>query len=235
MFNVIICEDEESAFRVVENYLTRYTRENGEEFRVVHYKDVLSLLDEYKPNYDIVFMDIELPHMNGLEGSHKLRELDQAVTIIFITNMAQFAVKGYEVDAFDFVVKPVTYAEFSLKLKRALERIKLQHGQSIGFTTKDGVQKLSVTQITYIESYRHQITIHTIENSFEIYGTLKAIEDSLPEEQFVRCNSGYLVNLRHVDKIKNNSVFVHGEELPLSRAKKKEFMDALNHYLIRKF
>ena len=235
MFNVIICEDEESAFRVVEGYLTRYTQENGEKFRIVHYTDVMSLLDEYRPNYDIVFMDIELPHMNGLEGSHKLRELDQTVTIIFITNMAQFAVKGYEVDAFDFVVKPVTYAEFSLKLKRALDRIKLQQGQSIGFTTKNGVQKLSVTQITYIESYRHQITIHTIEGSFEIYGTLKAIEDSLPEEQFVRCNSGYLVNLRHVDKIKNNTVFIHGEELPLSRAKKKEFMDALNHYLIRKF
>lgn len=233
MINVVIVEDEEPAFQVVNDFLNKFSEETGEGFRVAHYIDVLSMLDEYKPICDIVFMDIELPQMNGLEGCHKLREIDKSVTIIFITNMAQFAVKGYEVDAFDFVVKPITYPEFSLKLKRALQRIALMDGKAIGFTSKEGIRKLPVSEITYIESVRHQITIHTIGDSFETYGTLKSIEEKLPSEQFIRCNSGYLVNLRFVERVKNYTVYLRDKELPLSRAKKKEFLDALNNYLIR--
>ena len=235
MINVVIVEDEQVAFQQVNGYLDQYARETGEQFRVIHYFDVLTMLDEYKPNIDIVFMDIELPHMNGLEGCRKLRELDESVTIIFITNMAQYAVNGYEVNAFDFVVKPVTYPEFAMKLRRTLQKIALQEGASIGFTTKDGIQKLPVSRIAYIESIRHLIVIHTDDECFETYGTLKGIEEKLPGDRFIRCNSGFLVNLRYVERVQGYTVYVKGCGLPISRAKKKDFMEALNNYLMRVF
>ena len=73
-------------------------------------------------DYDIVFMDIELPGINGMEAAHRLREIDQQVILIFVTNMAQFAVKGYEVDALDYIIKPAQYGPLSIKLDRAAQR-----------------------------------------------------------------------------------------------------------------
>ncbi len=72
--------------------------------------------EHYRADYDIVFMDIELPGINGMEAAHRLREIDQQVILIFVTNMAQFAVKGYEVDALDYIIKPAQYGPLSIKL-----------------------------------------------------------------------------------------------------------------------
>lgn len=231
MLNIAIVEDEISAAEKLKEYLDRYGDENNVSFRVVLFSNVINLLTNYTPNYDIIFMDIELPHMNGMEGSRKLRKLDENVTIIFVTNMAQYAVQGYEVNAFDFIVKPLSYCDFSVKIRKALGKIRLSDEAALVVPVEGGLKKIIVSRIRYIDVMKHQVTLHTEDGDYKLYGTLKNLEEKLPPDRFSRCSSSYLVNLRYVDRIEEYQVYVGNDILPISRARKKEFMQALNHYL----
>lgn len=113
---VIIVEDEKDAADLLQQYLVRYGETKGVEFDVRRYSDVTSFLAGYNNSTDLIFMDIELPDGDGMSAIAKIRERDNEVTVIFVTNLSQYAVKGYEVRAFDFIVKPVSYSNFSIKL-----------------------------------------------------------------------------------------------------------------------
>lgn len=231
MRNIAVVEDEPEAAGELKSCLERYAAETGEKFHIQYFENAVILLSNYRSNYDIIFMDIELPHMNGMESCHRIRELDEAVTIIFVTNMAQYAVKGYEVDAFDFIVKPLSYVDFSIKLKRALDRIRRMDGRSIVLTVKGGLHRINAVDIKYVEIMKHQMLFHTVNGNFDVYGTLKKVEKDLPEDTFARCSNCCLVNLRYVERVDGYCVTVGGEPLQISRAKKKEFMLSVSQYL----
>lgn len=120
--NVAIVEDDDGYARTLKEYLGRYSEERGVRFEVTRYSEAVSFLENYRPRFAIVLMDIELPMMNGMDAARKMREKDDRTCLIFVTNMAQFACDGYGVDALDFIVKPVSYADFSMKLDRAVRR-----------------------------------------------------------------------------------------------------------------
>ena len=123
MIAVAIVEDEESASKQLTEYINRYGKEQGEQFQVSLFSNVGSFLEPYK-KVDIVFMDIIMPGLNGMDGARQMREIDPETKIVFVTNMAQYAVQGYEVDALDFVVKPVNYKDFSYKMNRVVKAVK---------------------------------------------------------------------------------------------------------------
>ena len=118
---IAIVEDNSASAEKLRGYLRQYGEENQKEFDITLFGDAVSFLDRYSP-FDMVFMDIELPGMDGMEAARRLREVDLQAILLFVTNMARFAVKCYEVDAMDYLVKPVQYGSFSLKLRRALAR-----------------------------------------------------------------------------------------------------------------
>ncbi len=230
MKNVAVIEDEASAMELLVSFLERFAKERGEEFNIFRFSRAISFLTNYKANYDIVFLDIELPDLNGMEAARKLRDLDRNVALIFVTNMAQFAVRGYEVDAYDFIVKPVFYANFALKLQRVLDHIRDMQGVRLSVSVDDGTVALSSSEIRYIEIMKHRIVYHTVRGEFYSHGTLKKIEEKLKDNYFVRCNNCYLVNLRYVSAVKDFTVYVGEEGLQISHPKKKAFLHALNEY-----
>ena len=122
MLQVAIVEDSEDAAKLLRDYLTRYESTVDERFHITCFSNAVAFLEPYR-GYDLVFMDIEMPHMNGMEGALWLRTVDTQAKLIFVTNMAQFAARGYEAEALDFMVKPVAYADFSFKMKRAMNAI----------------------------------------------------------------------------------------------------------------
>ncbi len=122
-YRVCVVEDNREHSDRLVAFLGKYSRERGKEFNVSVYGDALSFLGEFCGNFDLIFMDIELPYRNGMDVVKQIREKDKKVIVVFVTNMAQYAVKGYEVDAFDFIVKPIHYSAFAIKLDRALERL----------------------------------------------------------------------------------------------------------------
>ena len=228
---IAIVEDEKSAARVLEQAIQRYGTENKVSFTIRVWHDPLLFLEEYQAEYDIVYMDIRMPALSGMETARNLRKMDRMVMLIFVTNMAQFAVRGYEVDAFDFLVKPDGYANFALQLQRALSRRDTRRQTQIVINTPDGLIRLPSSQLKYIEISGHRIIYHTTRDLLYGYGNLKQVEAELDGKAFVRCNSCYLVNLNFVSAVRGFTAVVGGDELQISRPKRKAFIQALNDFL----
>lgn len=231
MIRVAIVEDDEKDSALLEKYLAEYGKENGEAFSADVFTDPLVFLDKYDASYDIVFMDIELPDMNGMQASARLRKTDEDVMIIFVTNMAQFAVKGYEVDAFDFVIKPVAYNDFAIRLRRALRRLSRRADLGLRVKDYDGSMRIvGITSVYYIEVADHSLKYHTDAGVTESRGRLDDLEKTLEGKGFFRCNRCYLVNLRYVTSVEGEDLVVKGDRLKIARPRKKEFMKAFAAY-----
>lgn len=231
MLRTAIVEDNASDAQKIYDILMRYTDEAGLRFHVDIYQDPLDFLQNYKAQYELIFMDIELPNITGMEAARRLREIDSLVTLIFVTNMAQYALNGYEVDALDFVLKPVRYDPFVMKLKKAVRNVKRVTHKELYLNAVGGYKRLLISQILYIEVQKHYLTYHTEEGEFTVRGTMKAAEEKLLDENFVRCSNSYLVNLRHVTMVQKNFVEVGADLLPISRSLKADFLKKLTSYL----
>lgn len=172
-----------------------------------------------------------MPGVDGMSATKELRRLDKNVKIIFVTSLAQYAIKGYEVNAFDFVVKPVNYYTFAMKLDRLMENYREKEGASIIIKANNSFIKTPVSDIKYIEVSDHKLIVHTISNDFETYDTLSNYLNLLKNEPFALCNRCYLVNLKYVNKVNKDAVYIGNNCIQMSRRKYKEFMHSLNKYL----
>ena len=230
MIRIAIVEDEEEYIQQLTDYLQEYQKNSKEEIAVTVYRDGDEITSKYKSQFDIILMDIQMKFINGMTAAQEIRNVDSSVVIIFITNMAQYAIRGYAVDALDYVLKPVSYFAFSQRLNRAISRMKKREQKVITVNIKGGAVRINIANIYYIESQGHNLVLHTILGDYESAGTMKEGEEKLQDLNFCRGNKGYLINLQHVDGIQDGCAVVKGEPLLLSRSRKKEFMEALTNY-----
>lgn len=228
---VAIIEDEAAAAQELANALAQYGQENGAEFTVSHFEDASKFLWAYEPVYDLVFMDIRMPVLDGMTAAQRLREVDPLVPLVFVTSMVQFAVKGYEVDALDFIVKPVQYPAFRMKMHRIMKALEAQRQQRVLVRVDGATTVVPVSQIYFIEIRNHDLTYHTTRGDYTVRGNLTDAEKHLPANSFFRVSSSYLIHLRYVDKVYAEDVEVAGTLIRISRTKKKDLMTALALYL----
>ena len=231
MIRIAIVDDETLFTEQIREYLERYSRESGNEIQIRCFSDGDEIVENYSGDYDLILMDIQMRFMDGMSAAEKIRQMDQEVILMFITNMTQYAIRGYEVDALDYIVKPVEYFAFSQKLDRAIERMKRREQHFISIPIEGGVQKLDIAGIYYVESQGHTLIYRTKTGSFTSRGTMKELEETLEPYGFFRSNKGYLVNMKYVDGMKGGCCVIGGDQLPVSRMKRKQFMEALVNYM----
>lgn len=231
MIRIALVEDEESYRRELLDYLKRYEKESGQHFRISVFTDGDEIVESYKSDYDLILMDIAMRFMDGMTAAEEIRKVDREVVIIFITNTPQFVMKGYTVDALDYVLKPVSYFAFSQRIDRAISRMSKRNARYISVPIKGGVRKLDVSDILYIEVRNHDLLYHTGDESILSRGTMSDVEEHLGGMQFFRCSKCYLINLEYVDGVEGGDVLISGERIGISRARKKGLLDALNNYL----
>ena len=232
MYKIAVVEDEWESAERLNQCIEQYSKEYGVLFNVTRFKDGLDFIEEYKPVFDIVFMDIDMPHKNGLVTARELRQVDPTVVLVFVTFLAKYAIKGYEVDALDYVIKPVNYNAFKITIDRAIRRCAKKEKAEMILPSSDGPIRIELSCLNFVEIDDHDITYHTSRGQFRAYGTMRAIEKLLPAEQFCKCNRSVLVNLRNVTRISGNLVYVGNETLEISRPRKQVFMEAFHEYSI---
>lgn len=227
-----IVEDDPSGRALIVEHLNRYQSETGERFDVQTFADGRDLVSAYRPDLDLLFLDIQMAGLDGLSTARQVRTVDEQVVIVFVTSMANFALEGYEVDALSYLVKPVPYAVFVRELRRSIARVRRHDRHSLMISTEGSLLRLDVSDIVYIESIGHRIVVHTLEGAHDVTGTLKAFERQLHDKGFFRSNSCYLVNLRHVTGVNaTGCVMRETGELRVSRPRRRAFLAALTDHL----
>lgn len=227
MYRIAIVEDQEHDARKLAEALHRYAQEKRVEFEHMWFRSASEFLENYKHQYQLVFMDIHMPGgIDGMSAARELRQTDRAVVLVFLTSLAQYAVESYDVEAADYILKPVTYAALELKLPRILGRCQT-NDEEIIIQNGSSTVKLRVSEIFYVEIYDHHIQYLTQRGIVRSYGTLKEVESVLPES-FFRVNNQTIVNLRYVRSVDSTDTVVQECRFPISRGRKKEFLAALN-------
>lgn len=231
MKKIAIVDDSPDDLNLILQYLKQYQEENHLALSVDTFHSGIDFIESYSNNYDAVFLDIEMPGTDGMSVARELRKLDHVIGIVFITNMVQFAVQGYEVNAIDFIVKPVSYYNFADKMDKVLTYIRERSENKLLLSGPDGFLNVDAGEIYYVSKDKNYLLYHTLKGDFRMVGTMQALKEKLESMPFIECNSGYLINISYIDEIRKDTVIVHGSELPVSRRKKKELVQKVMDYL----
>ncbi len=221
-----IVENDEFDAATLKKYVQQYGSEFGDAIETTIFGSGALFLRDYSPKYDLVFMDIEMPGMNGMETAKELRNVDTIVKLIFVTNMANYALQGYAVGALDYILKPIRYPDICMRMERI--RQMLTYGdKKITIPFQGGVKILQPQEIIYVESYSHQITFHTTSGDFSTRKSMNYWEETLMNLGFARCSTSYIVNLKYCREVDGYLLKIENKEIQISRARKKDFMKLL--------
>lgn len=225
MVNIVICENDKNDQEFVKDKVVEILDDLDIEYEIKVYNSGDDLLEGYDKYTDIILLDIQMDGLDGMETARKIREFDDNVEIIFITSFVEYALEGYEVNAYRYLLKPVKDENLMTSLINCLNDRNFVK-RSIVIKEGDTRIKISLKDIMYIEVQGNDITVHTLKDTYRTKGTMSNFETEINSNMFVRCHKSYLVNLEYIKSIKRyTSILVNDEEVPLSRNKYKEIKD----------
>lgn len=227
MIKIAIVEDDEKDAEILRSYIDRFGAEHAEQFVIERFNDGMQFISAYSATFDIVFMDIEMPVLDGISTARKLRELDNDVCLIFVSNLAKHALVGYEVDAMDYMVKPVKYFNFALKMEKA---VRLRQNKRTGYLMlkiDESIKKIDFKEILFVEVFGHTAMIHAFKEVYTIRMTLGTLREKLPKLIFFQCNRSIIINLKYLREVKDSCAIVGEHNIKISRSKMTELFEAL--------
>lgn len=217
MLRCAVVEDEKENRTTLRSYISRFNREKGVLLLPIFYRDAEEFLSS-NDSFDLVLMDIRMPGMSGMDAARILRERDDRVQIVFTTSLASYALQGYEVGALDFVIKPVSYPDFALKLMRAVKRVP-ETRTTIRISGRGKISNVCADEIFYLEAAGHEVIYHTFSGNIIRRAALSACEAELPDF-FCRTNNCYVVNLLLAERFDGNNITIGGDTLRVSEPRR---------------
>ncbi|MDL2233201.1 LytTR family DNA-binding domain-containing protein [Ruminococcaceae bacterium OttesenSCG-928-L11] len=230
---IAICEDMPQDRDRLMAVLAQYGAANQLEFTVDCYDSGEALLAAYQPGrYQILFLDILMDGLSGMEAAAGIRKLDEEAAIILTTVSREFAVDSYLVNAAFYLVKPVEYESLTLAMERCRHLIQLYAATITAFKNKKPI-RLRLRDIRYLESQRNDCVIHTGDGEVRVRTLLSTLEPELGGLPFLRCHRSFIVNLRWVqDMLEQDFVMKNGVRVPISRMYLAAVRDRFDHYLV---
>lgn len=223
----VIVDDSSIQRMIINKLVTNHQNLNliGEFSNAVETKNFLSY-----NNVDLVFLDIEMPVLNGFDFLDTLKTKPQ---VIFISSKPEYAVKAFDYEATDYIQKPINATRFDASVKRALNKqlllIEAPIENSEHIFIKSNLKNLKVftSRIKYFEAYGDYVKVITDDENHLVLSTMKAFENNLPHDKFIRVHKSFIVNLNKVDKFNSKFIEIGAVKIPLSRTKKEELQKAM--------
>jgi DNA-binding LytR/AlgR family response regulator len=237
MVHCVLCEDEPSHRKQLRQLLEQELQSRNLVYEIAEYDSgewLLNDLEHGRQQVDILFMDIFLGAVDGIQAARRIRETDPFVQIVYVTQSDKFALEGYDVCAVGYLIKPIQPLRFREVMDRAVEQVLEQEHAYIALLHHGKLQKLPLRRILFVESRKNNLVIHTQDGDIVAKGKLDDFEHSLPEEGFIRIHKSYLVNIAFIGQhVKNEVKLVNGQCLPISRSHAEEVRAILMDYLLR--
>lgn len=221
----VITDDEPVARKGIRSYIekTDFLSLAGECETAIELNSLLK-----KESVDVIFLDVEMPGLSGMEFLASAVNLPK---IIIVSAYEQYALKGYEMNVFDYLLKPVSYDRFLKSVNRLYDQqvkeLKTENRDYIFIKVDKKAKKLKFKDILFIESMENYVLIHTVESKEMMYCTLKMIADSLPSDVFVQTHRSFIVNTEHIQSIEGNTLEIRNHKIPLSRSLRDDIYSKL--------
>lgn len=235
MIKIALVDDEKESIDLLEKYIGQICDRNKIRYEIAKFKDGEELIAEYRPVFDMIYLDIEMERSNGMEIAEIIRKKDRDTILIFVTQMAQYAVRGYRVDALDYMVKPIDYYSFELVFRKALGRLKMKRNRTLCLNNGNETKIVKMSQIQYVEVFDHYITYNLGKEEVTMKRTLAEAEKELDASMFYKCNRSFIVNLEYITSVGKDSILVGDKRVEVSRARKRELIQAATLYYGGKF
>lgn len=231
VFHVVICEDERRFAAELNGLIERYARETGARLRVSLFRNGLELVEHLRADADLIFLDIGMEALDGLETAGCIRRTDPDVEIIFLTSLAQYALEGYKYNATNYILKPIHYARLKAELDKCMERRERKGAGHIIVENDNGKYKVALNTLKFVETFERKLMVHTDSDDIVSHKKMKDYEAELPAASFARCHNSFLVNLFFVKRVERlEAELTSGERIPISQPKRKAFMEKLTAY-----
>ena len=231
MVLIAVVDDDPKDAALLKECVESYCKTNHHAAVIREFRDGLELIRS-TDNYDIVFLDIQMGQLDGLETARFIRKIGKESILVFVTNMAQFAIKGYEVDALDFILKPASMASIVYVMDKAMKRLDGSGSQtSFSLKTAEGTISLSANDIIYVEVFDHNLVYHTAKGEYTVRGRLSDVSKKLTSDHFVMCNRSFIVNLRHVSNIMPDYLLIGDTRISISKSHRRELMKRFSSFL----
>lgn len=231
MITIAICDDETSVRKDLAGKLEQYAQETGTELRVLQFSAGEELLESYKPEIDLIFLDIEMQVMDGVTAAKKIRGMDERVGIIFLTSYTKYALRGYTVGAMNYIIKPIHYTRLKREMERFWEKRSKEPQEFIAVSNENGKFRVLLKDLKYIETDKGSVVLHTSDKEVPVNKSMKELEQLLPAATFQRCHTSFIVNMDYIDGAKKLEIQLMDKTIiPISQPKRKSFMEALTKY-----
>lgn len=235
---VAICDDETADREKAGAVLAQKMKNRKEDLKIKYFNSGEDLVEQYEngcPEFDLIFMDIYLQHMNGFETVRQIRQYDQTVAVIFLTSSPDFAVESYDVRASGYLLKPIEQEKLENAVNRFLEERYPRTRQSLLMVNGHTGRRISYNDIMYIESQRMNLRIvccGSVEHI--IRKKLDEVQAELTQSRFLRCNQSFIVNMDHITYADTDFVMENGDRIPIKVRERKRIREQYFAYILER-
>lgn len=233
MIRIAICDDEDNIVNKIEGIVRNYQSKVHSQFEIHTFSNGIDLISsQFK--FDLIFLDIEMPDVDGIRAAKKIREKDKNVRFVYVTSHSECALNVFAVHPFDFAVKPVDANKIHEILNEYMEYSKQRDfGEKVTLKTISETIVLNLKNVIAFEyTDNRRILVHTADKSDEIRGSITEILQTINSEHFVSPHKSLIINLREVNKIADFTIFMsNGLKIPVAQKRLKEFQTVLSLYM----